>query len=176
MKARGLLMIEHRLIEKTIVLAKRKLSEFNEDNFDPVLLDNIIDFIRTYADKTHHGKEEDILFKRLEGKSLNKADAELMQHLADEHKQTRKKVKELISLNNDFKSGNKSVTEDIKKIVNWLSELYPEHIQKEDVSFFPNADKYFSDTELDELLNEYYLFDARMIHEKYLSLYNSLKD
>ena len=34
-------------------------SEYDIDDFP-----RIIDFVRTYADKHHHGKEEDILFRR----------------------------------------------------------------------------------------------------------------
>ena len=32
---------------------------------DPVFIDTAVDFIRTYADRCHHGKEEDLLFKAL---------------------------------------------------------------------------------------------------------------
>ncbi len=65
MKARGLLMIEHRLIEKMLLLAETKIGKMDEDTFDPVFFDQIVDFIRFYADRTHHGKEEGILFKKL---------------------------------------------------------------------------------------------------------------
>ena len=35
---------------------------------DPVFIDTAVDFIHTYADRCHHGKEEDILFKALAAK------------------------------------------------------------------------------------------------------------
>jgi hypothetical protein len=63
MQARAPLMIEHRLIERMIGIIKRILSQIEkEEKIDPVFVDTTVDFIRTYADRTHHGKEEDILF------------------------------------------------------------------------------------------------------------------
>ena len=60
----GPLMREHRLIERMVKLMEeemRKISETKEIN--PDFIDVAINFVRTYADKCHHGKEEDILFE-----------------------------------------------------------------------------------------------------------------
>lgn len=65
MKPRGPLMMEHRLIEKMLVLADQQAAAMNEESFDPVFVDTVVDFIKTYADRTHHGKEENILFADL---------------------------------------------------------------------------------------------------------------
>jgi len=176
MKARGLLMIEHRLIEKVLILAKKKIELMNQDTYDPILVDGIVDFIRVYADRTHHGKEEDILFTELGKKSLENKDKEMMSDLVKEHKQARTRVREIIALNDKYKKGDKSGVKQIIEIVNWLSEFYPVHIKKEDDVFFPNADNYFSSAELDEMLKAYYTFDAKMIHEKYQSLYEMLRN
>ena len=174
MKARGLLMIEHRLIEKMLTNVKQRIELMNADTYDPYFVENIVDFIKVYADRTHHGKEEEILFKELEKKKLDPKDNEILNELIDEHKQTRKKVLEIITLNEKFKAGDKSIVVKIIEIVCWMSAFYPVHIKKEDAVFFPNVDKYFSEIELDEMLKEYYAFDARMIHEKYQNLYTTL--
>ncbi|MFX0049145.1 MAG: hemerythrin domain-containing protein, partial [Candidatus Hermodarchaeota archaeon] len=60
----GPLMAEHRIIEKMIALMQKeieKIKKFNKVN--PLFIDTAVDFIRMYADRTHHGKEEDILFR-----------------------------------------------------------------------------------------------------------------
>ena len=62
MKPRGLLMIEHRLIEKVLTVAKQKAISMTDMDYNPIFVETIVDFIKTYADRTHHGKEEDILF------------------------------------------------------------------------------------------------------------------
>ena len=46
-----------------------KMKKYNKAN--PLFIDIAVDFIRMYADRTHHGKEEDILFRDLEKKSLS---------------------------------------------------------------------------------------------------------
>jgi len=62
-------MIEHRLIERMLSVFKKVLDKIeSEHEVDPVFVDIAVDFIRMYADRTHHGKEEDILFRELNKK------------------------------------------------------------------------------------------------------------
>ena len=57
MKPIGPLMWEHRLIEKMLRLFDGEIIKINENNkVDTVFIDMAVDFIRTYADSTHHGK------------------------------------------------------------------------------------------------------------------------
>ena len=75
MQARAPLMIEHRLIERMVAIIKRTLSQIEkEKKIDPVFIDTTVDFIRIYADRTHHGKEEDILFRDLNVKESSEED------------------------------------------------------------------------------------------------------
>ncbi|MBD3255222.1 MAG: cation-binding protein, partial [Candidatus Lokiarchaeota archaeon] len=68
----GPLMIEHRLIERMVDVLKAELDKIKKTGeVDPFFIDLSVDFFRTYADETHHGKEEDILFRELKKKSLN---------------------------------------------------------------------------------------------------------
>jgi hemerythrin-like domain-containing protein len=39
-----------------------------------------VDFIRVFADQTHHGKEEDILFRELGKKPLTVKDRQIMEN------------------------------------------------------------------------------------------------
>ncbi len=66
MKPIGLLMIEHRLIERMVDPIRKKVRLMNEaEAVDPLFVDTMVDFIRTCADRCHHGKEENILFRDL---------------------------------------------------------------------------------------------------------------
>ena len=68
----GPLMIEHRLIERMIALIEKELQSIEaSEKVNLPFTDSAIDFIKTYADRTHHGKEEDILFKNLEEKTIS---------------------------------------------------------------------------------------------------------
>ena len=92
------LMIEHRLIERMIKIVKSQISEIKRSkSVDPVFVDKVVDFIRTYADQTHHGKEEDILFRELKKKSLSENHEKTMLELIEEHKQGRKATGELLA-------------------------------------------------------------------------------
>ena len=175
MKPRGPLMIEHRLIEKMLKITSHELDSIKKDRIaDPIFIDTIVDFVRTYADRTHHGKEEDILFKELENKKLNNNDIKGMQELIDEHISARKIVKELVEATNNYTNGDSTNIDIIIEKLSFLIKFYPEHINKEDKVFFPDTEKYFSDEELDKMLHDFWEFDKKMIHEKYNKLYDIL--
>jgi hemerythrin-like domain-containing protein len=167
MKPRGQLMIEHRLIEKLLAAAASLSDRMNSGNYDPVLIDSIVDFIRTYADRTHHGKEEDILFRELSKKALAGDDLAAMNGLIDEHGQARARVRRLTELNERFRNGDVKAVPEIREIFLWLVGFYPAHIRKEDRDFFPKTEKYFNAGELEAMLQEFWSFDRNMIHEKY---------
>jgi len=171
MKPRGLLMIEHRLIEKVLSVAKQKAISMTDMDYNPIFVETIVDFIKTYADRTHHGKEEDILFIELAQKKLDDDNLRIMNELIDEHKQARAKVKEIVELNEKYKRGDRKVVPMITTAIIWLAGFYPVHIKKEDAVFFLNTEKYFKQTELDTMLNAFYEFDRHMIHEKYQNVY-----
>ena len=66
------LMIEHRLIEKMLAVIQKEIDRGEQQNkINPEFIDLAVDFIRIYADRCHHGKEEDILFRDLRQKALS---------------------------------------------------------------------------------------------------------
>jgi len=78
------MMWEHRLIEKMLRLFEGEIRKINESNkVDTVFIDTAVDFIRTYAERTHHGKEEDILFRDLAKKQLSPEHARIMNELVE---------------------------------------------------------------------------------------------
>jgi hemerythrin-like domain-containing protein len=170
-------MIEHRLIERMITLIEKKLEKIQTTNqLDPLFIDTVVDFIRIYADRAHHGKEEDILFKKLENKQMSDQDRRIMYELVDEHVLGRKTTKELVEANAKYRFGEKIalaiIVSKLKKLVNF----YPKHIEKEDKVFFPSYMKYLSDEEDQLMLEEFYKFDREMIHEKYKSVLQKLEE
>ena len=62
----GPLMMEHRIIERMVKLMNEESHRIEErGRVDLGFIDATLDFLRTYADRCHHGKEEGILFKDL---------------------------------------------------------------------------------------------------------------
>jgi hemerythrin-like domain-containing protein len=168
MQARNPLMIEHRLIENMLHHLKHELDQVEKTkSIDPYLVDKAVDFIRVYADRTHHGKEEDILFRRLQKKKLTDIDRQAMEELVEEHVFSRKTTKALIQANERYRKGDSSALDEIKTCLKTLIDFYPKHIQKEDKVFFPATRIYFSDEEDKAMLAAFWEFDRMIIHEKY---------
>jgi hemerythrin-like domain-containing protein len=161
-------MIEHRLIERMLAVIRQRLSQIKASNaVDPLFVDTAVDFIRTYADRTHHGKEEDILFRDLETRNLSDGDRRVMNELVEEHVFGRKTTKELVQANTRYRNGDVSALGVIAGKLETLADFYPRHIEKEDKVFFPAARAYLTKEEDQAMLAEFWEFDRKMIHEKY---------
>jgi len=172
----GPLMIEHRLIERMITLIREHAVQAkSETKIDPHFVDAAVDFVRIYADRTHHGKEENILFRDLHGKQLSEQDAVIMQELIDEHKFGRQVVGELVDANKAYRNGDQSSLDIILDKLQVLADFYPEHIIKEDKVFFPASMEYLDASEKDSMLAEMWEFDKKMIHEKYIHVVEDLE-
>ncbi|MFH0975949.1 MAG: hemerythrin domain-containing protein [Spirochaetota bacterium] len=176
MQARGPLMIEHRLIEKMITVIQKKLEIAGQTLFiDPYFVDTAVDFIRIYADRTHHGKEEDILFSKLKKKKLSDKDNQLMDELIKDHMLGRKTTQSLSDANARYHNGDSASFPRVIARLKTITEFYPKHIMKEDNIFFPASRNYFTAEEDREMLSEFREFDRKMIHEKYEALVADLE-
>ena len=86
----GPMMIEHRLIERMIKIMDSEAKRIEKEGvLNLVLIERTVDFIRTYADRCHHGKEEGILFRELAKKNLSTEHKKIMGELLEEHKRGR---------------------------------------------------------------------------------------
>ncbi len=167
MKPIGPLMWEHRLIEKMLEIVRREVEKIRERGaVEPVFIDTAVDFVRTYADRTHHGKEEDILFRDLAKKTMSPEHSRIMGELVEEHKHGRDTVKRLVEAKNRYLTGEKTLPEIVACLTD-LTTFYPRHIEKEDRHFFFPILDYFSAEEQGRMLEEFREFDREMIHEKY---------
>jgi len=176
MKPAGILMIEHRLIEKVLLLVDREIERIEERlAIDKHFLKSVVDFIRTYADKIHHGKEEDILFEQLKAKAMDAHDTAVMAELDEEHVVARRVVSELVQAETEYFSGDRPQIEVVKQKLAFLVNFYPVHIAKEDKDFFPKTQRYFTAEELDRMLEEFRVFDSGWDKEKYSRLYETMK-
>jgi hemerythrin-like domain-containing protein len=171
MQARGPLMIEHRLIERMIGVVQRALERAGQtQSIDPYFVDAAVDFIRVYADRTHHGKEEDILFRELAERDLSPADQQVMNELIEEHIFGRRTTKALVEANMRYRQGEAAALAEVTSHLETLVAFYPKHIRKEDQVFFPAARAYFTEQEDQVMIAEFWEFDRQMIHEKYKAL------
>ena len=169
------LMIEHRLIERMLRLLSREIARIR-DNIavgqefafvDAKLIDTAVDFMKTYADQVHHGKEEDLLFTALLEKPLSQEHRQMMQELLADHRWGRQTVAALLTAKNDYLAGKIAALKQVVENLASLAEFYPRHIEKEDKNFFLPVMAYFTQQEKEALLARMIEFDQKFIHAKY---------
>jgi hemerythrin-like domain-containing protein len=169
-------MIEHRLIERMIRQLKQQLDKVgSQKKVDPVFIDVAVDFIRNYADRCHHGKEEDILFRDLAKKDLSDEHRAVMEELLDEHVRARKATRSLLDGKERYLAGDGDALNDIVDAMTWLVKFYPVHIEKEDRQFFMPVMGYLTKQEQHMMLQEFYEFDRNLVHTTYRGIVERLE-
>jgi len=162
------LMIEHRLIESMAAVMEEQAEGLQAgQELDPRFIPEAVDFMRTYADRTHHGKEEDILFKVLRGKKLSGEHRRVLERLEDDHVRAREMVARLSALGDEHLKGSPSAAYQAGQLMKDLVGFYHAHIELEDQGFFVPVMEYLSADERQAMLEEFRDFDSRMVHERY---------
>ena len=161
----GPLMHEHRLIERMIALLEGEAGRLRGGGaLDAGFIAQAVDFVRTYADRCHHGKEEDILFRDLAARELPPELRTIMDELVAEHQRGRALVARLVA------AAQRGEALAVAELLAELADFYPRHIAKEDKRFFFPCMDLFTGAEKDAMLAEFDEFDRRLIHEKYAAL------
>lgn len=172
----GLLMIEHRLIDHMLALMTEEIDRIGKyGRVDPDFIDDAVDFMRTYGDQCHHGKEEQILFRELVKKPLSGEMKKTVDELVQEHVFARKTVDRIEAAKEIYLIGQKNAPADIISALSIIIDFYPRHVEKEEKHFFIPAMGYFSDEEKDQMMKEFQAFDGRLIHEKYKKMVAGLE-
>jgi hemerythrin-like domain-containing protein len=178
------MMMEHRLIERMVGLMRQELERIRSNVavdpefafVDPVFIDIAVDFLRIYADRCHHGKEEDILFSELTNKDLAPDLKKLMDDLTEEHVRARELTKELVKAKEDYLRQEPEAVNQILFYLDKLTAMYPKHIITEDQHFFIPCMEYFTAPEKDAMLEKMWEFDRQMIHERYEGVVSAIEN
>jgi hemerythrin-like domain-containing protein len=178
------MMIEHRLIERMVALMRQELERIRcnvavDPEFafvDPVFIDIALDFLRIYADRCHHGKEEDILFAELAQKELPPDLKKIIDELTEEHVRARELTKELVKAKEDYLRQEPEAVNQILFYLDKLTAMYPKHIITEDQHFFIPCMEYFTTPEKDAMLEKMWEFDRQVIHERYEGVVSAIEN
>src|SRR3989338_7910024 len=138
------LVDEHALIKRWLALIPgviEKLDIETKEGAD-LVLDGIY-FIRLYADRFHHAKEEDILFKYFD------ENLDIIKTMHEDHEAGRAHVKVIIEALE--KKDKKAVIEHL----NGYKDLLTEHIKKEDEILYPWMDRGLSIQQVGELFAKF---------------------
>lgn len=178
-KATENLKEEHRIIERMLNIlniACERLEKGEEVSSE--VFKNAIDFIRTFADRCHHGKEEDNLFPMIERHGFPRLGGPTGVMLM-EHEQGRVFVRAFAEAVEKYEKGDKAAKQAIIENARGYTALLAQHIPKEDEILYPMADKVLGPNEHKELLEKFEQIEVERIgegkHHEYLNLVMELE-
>lgn len=179
MSAIELLKEEHRAI-KVMLSILNEVSQRLEasEKIDPQDLSQMVEFIRVFADRCHHGKEEDLLFPALEETGVPREGGPIGVMLA-EHDEGRAYARGLAEAIARYRSGEKEAVRDIIENARNYANLLNQHIDKEDNILYVIADLHLSPEKQEELVKEFQRVEEEKIgvgrHEEFHHLLHHLK-
>lgn len=149
------LMHEHEFIKKVVAaLGRLAPSPGEAKNANPDTLREVVRFMREFADRCHHAKEEDLLFPAMEDKGVPASGCPL-EGLLKEHQQGRALVTALAEATEALAAGKPEAANNLAGTVGEITKLYTNHIWKEDEMVFPMADRLFTDDEREALFERF---------------------
>ncbi len=155
------LIHEHKAIMVALdVIEKMYESVGNDSVTDYEDIEEIIEFLKVFADKCHHGKEENYLFPALEEAGVKNENGPIGVMLA-QHKQGRELIRQM-----QESVANKTINK--QAFVNAASSyvnLLRNHIEKENTILFPMSDTMLPAPSQKRLLHDFENLEKNVIGE-----------
>jgi hemerythrin-like domain-containing protein len=150
-----------------------------QEKVDPIHLEGIVEFFRVFADKCHHGKEEDLLFPEMEKAGIPREQGPIGVMLA-EHTRGRAFVRGMGEAAAWYKQGDpRGRAEFVENARNYIS-LLTQHIQKENNILFPMGDRVLAKETQEKLVEGFEDLERERIgtgtHEAFHQLLHQLQE
>lgn len=159
------LVDEHQLILRMIALLEKNAARTATGDYRnwQFYLDGI-DFIRQYADRFHHAKEEDVLFKALVENGMPKENSPVAAMLM-EHDHGRQFVRNMEAAVKEAQAGRTDVYPVITENALGYVALLRDHISKEDNILYPLSERVLPETMRPGILEGYEKAEAQAPQE-----------
>jgi hemerythrin-like domain-containing protein len=131
-------------------------------------LQRVVQFMRTFADTCHHGKEEAHLFPALEKKGVPMQGCPVGA-LTREHQQGRALVVGLAEAVEAYARGDAAAKDALLANLRGITAHYPNHIWKEDYLLFPMTNKVLSPDDQKDLREKFEAVEdaiGRDVHDR----------
>jgi hemerythrin-like domain-containing protein len=153
--ATNMLREEHKAILKMLDAAEEVARRIKNDiDVAPEILSGLLEFFRIFADRCHHGKEEDCLFPLLEKKGLPH-DGGPVAVMLNEHGQGREFIRNMAEASEAFTAGQMDACLRWAEAALSYTTLLRAHIAKENDVLFVMADRLLSGSEQAGLLDAF---------------------
>jgi hemerythrin-like domain-containing protein len=147
---------EHDSILHVLNIIDRMIdSDLSQDKLAAVHTD-LVYFLKTFADKCHHGKEENYLFKSMAAKGFSLESGPIGVMLS-EHTQGREYIAQM------SQSAESKDSQSFNQAAAAYRDLMRNHIDKENNVLFIMADNTFTAAEQDELFERFEQFEETVI-------------
>lgn len=181
MIAIDLMVYEHTVIKRMLTVARKiSFKIYKHEEIDLKDLHKIIDFVRNYADKHHHGKEEELLFNKMVAEIGSTAEKLVNVGMLVEHDLGRLYIQNLEKAIKEAESGKEEAYVDIIGNLISYADLLTRHIDKEDGVVYKFVERNLSKESLDKLEEECKVFEEQQsnkkIQEKYIKLLEELEE
>jgi hemerythrin-like domain-containing protein len=156
-----MLVHEHKVILKVVDGLRQAVEQMRSGNrVNPALLREAVAFMREFADKCHHAKEEDLLFPALvaHGVPLHGCPIDALLHEHEKGRQLVQKIADAIDL---YAAGVAEGVNSVADAIDGIVKLYPNHIWKEDDMVFPMVARLFPEADKMALYGQFQEVEAK---------------
>jgi hemerythrin-like domain-containing protein len=179
LKSTDVLRNEHIYIKKVLAGIRKQCIEIvNGNKVDLEVFEKVIDFVRSYADKYHHQKEEKHLFNIMADQLAKDIGPGPIEGMLTEHDFGRSYIYELEQALKRYKDGDMDARVDIIGFAMGYEHLLTKHIDKEDNAIFNLAERKLDSEVLHKLDKDFEEIEAARenedIRNKYIEFANSL--
>jgi hemerythrin-like domain-containing protein len=180
MKATQDLMSEHRGIERMLAVSDKAAARVTKgDPVPPQVFLDMVDFLRNFADKCHHGKEETQLFPAMEAAGIPRQGGPIGVMLM-EHEQGRALIRQMSEAAERFANEDTSAAQPLAQAIGGYTTLLRSHIYKEDNILFPMADAAIPAPEQPRLAVAFDEIEATVmgpgVHERYHQMLDDMEE
>ncbi len=131
---------------------------------DPDHPEKIVEFFKVFADKCHHGKEEDLLFPEMEKAGVPKKRGPIGVMLT-EHDEGRGYVRGMAEGAARLKAGDPAAGPQFARQARKYIALLRQHIEKENDILFPMGDRVLSPNKQEQLVEAFEKLEREKIGE-----------
>jgi hemerythrin-like domain-containing protein len=180
MKPTQILEHEHEVILRVLQVAEDEVRRMDESGtLREQKIEQIVDFLRNFADRCHHAKEEKRLFVFMQERGMSAEHGPIAVMLA-EHEQGREYARAIISGLEQARNGNTSGVKQVRDNLAAYIVHLRQHIYKENNILFPMAARMMTPADEAALLEDFERIEredvGEGVHEKYHHLAEELTE
>ena len=179
MSATDDLRTDHRAIERMLAILEAAAQRLEQgERVRPEVFRQAVDFVRNFADRCHHAKEEENLFPRMEARGVPR-DGGPIGVMLFEHDEGRAFVGAIAAAIDVYERDGQAAARVIAENARGYVDLLRQHIMKEERVLFPTADRVLSPADQAELEQQFEQIETEVMgpgaHERYHQLLDDLE-